>query len=476
MPDMLPQALGGTLMKVYRTAPVDSASLDSEAVKGKVKVAVPQFDPQGNLVRLKEGEVGNATVIRSTNDADREKPYIWISAAPERVQVPGGAVEHYGDYRVPAATVKKILGQEEELSYPDFVERSTLQTYSDVVGYLDTLKAALAEGGSDNRWVVVMADDAQVVDAEAIHQALRDAPLNAGMLHLAGANKYGGFGELPISVDGSDDLVEPTRLYGAERATAFRADVLPAVIEALEANLRQVPLQVVVGENAEKPRGGISPLDHVFALLQRSAALRVELDRLHPEDGAMLKAFRDTMGERDAHIYAMNPPAVIEAGKQAPHSVRPIERRIARETRKLVHGLQMGGNAAAIRAIDPLVKCSVDQTAGQWLPAQAMLAMVKEINRMAGHKEALAVAEELVKKRFSAPAEGLTPLAPQGLAESIRCIADVAEREGVLGDIKGAIKNEQLNPTQLQAHIRELHRDAMQAMPGRAAGGETRGR
>lgn len=487
MPDMQSQPLDETLVKVYRTAPVNVASLDSGAVKGRVKVAVPQYDPQGKLVRLKEEQVGNATVLLNTYDAGGEKPYLWISAAPERVQVPGNAAGKYGNYTVPYKTLGKILGPEKaneekkqrqgkELTYGEFIELSATQTYAELQGYLDTLKAALAEGGSDNRWVVVMTNDAQVVDAEAIHRVLRDAPRNAGMIHLAGASKYGGFGELPVAVDDSDDLIEPTRLYGAGRATAFRADALPAVIKTLEANLRQAPLQVMDGESAKKPRGGISPLDHVFALLQRSAALGVEPDRLHPEDSAMLEAFDDVVGEQDARIYAMNPPAVIETGKQAPHSVRPINRRIARETRELVHGLQMDGDADAIRVIDPLVTCSVDRTAGQQLPAQAMLVMVKEVNRMAGHKEALAIAEELVKTRFANPAEGVTPLKPQELAEVVRCIADMPDRKEVLGSIKDAIKDKQLNPAQLQAHIKSLHRETMRAMPGRAAGGEARGR
>lgn len=476
MSDIQPDSLGlnGSLVNSYRTLPADTATLDDNAIKGRVKVAVPQLDSNGNPIAISEEQAAKATVIRNGDGT----PF-WISAALERVQVAGDAEERYGDYTVPAATVKKILRQDEELTYREFLKRSELQTYAELQGYLDTLRTALQESqgadGSiaDSRWVVVASADAEVKDAEAVERLLRNAPENAGMVHLAGTNKYGGFGELPIAVEGADDLVEPTRFYGASRATAFRADALPAVIAALETNLKQSPLRVVEGEEVGESRGGISPLDHVFALLQRSAALRVHPEERHPEDGAVLDAFRRTQGERSFRIYAMNPPAIVEKGNIAP-PIRPVEHRIAREMRELMHGLQMDGNAEAVHALDPLVKCCVDQTAQRWLPPFSLLEAAKEIHKMAGHKEALTTVTELIKTRFINPAERVAPLEPRALGKCIQLIGSVKDNSEALEEIKEAMKHKQ-SPLQLQMRIQAICTEAARAVPGRAASGGARG-
>ena len=65
MPDMQSQPLDEALVRVYRTAPADLAALDAEAIKGRVKVAVPQLDGEGNPIAISETRAEKATVIRA---------------------------------------------------------------------------------------------------------------------------------------------------------------------------------------------------------------------------------------------------------------------------------------------------------------------------------------------------------------------------------------------------------------------------
>lgn len=282
---------------------------------------------------------GGKVVINNDGECNAVYPkpkQPWISPAWERA---GTITKHNND----------VHGEEmkDGKTYLEWTEEQAVANYQELADYLATLKDAvenIPEG--DNRWIIVSAKNSPPLDMNAIDGILRNAPEDAGILHLSGKNKFGGFGELPVDAgEEYPQLVKPMRFNGGATATAYKPDTLRAMVAALETNMQQEAEHT----SEEKAIGGISPLDHIFTLMQRASLRIPEDDAAYPEYKAVKTAFKDALGkEAQSGVYAANiPPNQV---------VQPVSRTTAVAIRNILHPLQMDGKSKAITLTDPLVE------------------------------------------------------------------------------------------------------------------------
>lgn len=379
--------------------------------------------------------------------ANKQTGELWIGLGAEYRTLPTEAhIAKYADYRVPHKTTARF-GAEGDLPYEEFLALAARQTYAELAGYAVALTRA-AEAGremEDDRWIIVAADGIQL-DGDAVNRALQDAPPDAGVVHLAGFNKFGGFGELPVAVAGHDDLVAPTRFYGGEAATAYKPEALRAMAEAIQVNM------MLMGDE-----GGISPLSHVLTLVQRCETLRIPANEegRNPEYDYVRRAYTDSFegaGAGNRKVYSMNPPATDGA-----QEVLAVPRNIAREMRDIVLPEQLAGNAAFILMVDKVVaQCVTPEQGQERLPPAEMLRITQVLAEATQSRGAAHVMTEIFSTYL---AGGTTSSQLRGIGEMVAKISPTEDAMDAVGSAVTTYMQGKTTVSELQADLRDIGRE-----------------
>lgn len=194
----------------------------------------------------------------------------------------------------------------EQVEIPQEIQKIALGRYGCQAGHIKAFQYAIKnlKPEDEDKWVVILEDDALLKreDADAINNALRDAPQDAGAIMLAGV-QFLESGAVPIDA-GKKELAIPMQA-NCTIGIAYRPAMLRVMAKLYEKNL-----------SMSREKGGISPVDNVNWVVQQEL-LGLPAYKNKAEYKHLAGIFKNESEDLEQNkFYILNPGLVYASGEE----------------------------------------------------------------------------------------------------------------------------------------------------------------